>query len=96
MAHHEYRVQRGILLKILYRAFPSETTDRVLALTLNDLHMQVPSGVLSGHCDYLQGKGYIEMDRSPGGGDVVFTARLTPRGVDLIEGNIEPDPGIEL
>ena len=95
MAHHEYRVQRGILLKILYRAFPSEVSDRVMALTLNDLHMQVPSGVLSGHCDYLQGKGYVEIDRS-GEGDVEFVAKITPRGIDLIEGNIEPDPGIDL
>ncbi|MGK7346298.1 MAG: hypothetical protein ACNS63_10885 [Candidatus Nitrospinota bacterium M3_3B_026] len=45
------------------------------------------------HIWYLDGKGLLEMRTSPLSGDLVFLARITAKGMDLLEGNAS-DPGV--
>lgn len=91
--NHEYRLQRGRILKILYKAFPDGVNGGLLRLTLLQMAFYISTGILRGHCDYLAGKGYVEIHNTPGEED--YIVKLTPKGIDLLESNIEPDPGIE-
>lgn len=97
MPNHDYRIQRGRVLKIADKAFGrGGVSNEVIALTLSDMRLSSSSGVLRGHCEYLRDKEYIEIeeiDPKHGGGYIV---NLTAKGVDLIEGNIPSDPGVEV
>lgn len=92
--NHEYRLHRGRLLKILYKAFPDGVNDDLIRLTLSQMGLHVTSGVLRGHCDYLKGKGYVEIEDIHG--KIDYLVKLTPKGIDLLESNIAADPGIEV
>lgn len=99
-ANHNYRVQRGRVLKIADKTYGTHrrggVSNEVIALTLNDMHLPASSGVLRGHCEYLMDKGYVEIEEIKddlGGGYIVT---LTAKGVDLLEGNIPADPGVEV
>lgn len=102
MANHEYRIQRGRILKIADKVFirgesgHGGVSNEAIALTLNDMRLPASSGVLRGHCEYLRMRGYVEIeeiDPKFGGGYIV---KLTDKGVDLLEGNIPDDPGVEV
>lgn len=93
---HEYRIQRGRILKILYRAYPDGCSDRVISLTLNDLHMAASSGVLKGHINYLTERGLVAFEDVNGSDlGIDYMARLTASGVDFIEKDVSDD-GIDL
>lgn len=95
--NHNYRVQRGRVLKIADKAYGrGGVSNEVIALTLSDMYLSSSSGVLRGHCEYLRDKGYVEIEEIKddlGGGYIV---NLTAKGVDLLEGNIPADPGVEV
>lgn len=93
--NHEYRVQRGRILKILYKAFSEGVHKETISLTLKEMHLYATDGILRAHCDYLAEKGYIEID----GNELDYSdyaARITTKGIDLLEQSIDADPGIEL
>lgn len=96
MANHEYRIQRGRILKILYKAYPGDASDRVISLTLNDIHLSASSGVLKGHISYLADRGLISSEdvTNPDLG-IDFIAKLTAKGVDFVEKDVS-DNGIDL
>ncbi len=89
---------RGRILKIIHINYPREVSDRVIALTLNDIRMVVSSGVLAGHFSYLEEKGYVELEEmhSQPLGLTMTMVRLTAKGKDLLEGNIDSDPGVRI
>lgn len=93
---NEARIIRGRILKILELAYPDELGEEMLSLTLNDMEYNVSPAVLRGYIDYLEDKGYVEChdieDRDLRVSRHV--ARLTAKGKDLLEGNIDPDPGV--
>lgn len=90
--NHAYKVQRGRILKILDKAFPDEVASSVMALTLQEMHLAATIGQIRGHCEYLAGKGYVEIKHEDVKSD--FTVTITPKGIDLLEENIPADPGI--
>lgn len=92
--NHEYRIQRGRILKILYTAFPDGVHKDTIILTLIDMSFHVTDGTLRGHCDYLAGKGYVEIHSDRHSPD--YTAIITPKGIDLLEENIPADPGVQI
>ena len=47
---------------------------------------------VKGHVTYLEDGGCVETAETDEG----FLVRLNKKGVDLYEGNIDPDPGIEV
>lgn len=91
--NHAYRVQRGRILKILYKAYPEGVHKEDISLTLQDMQFYITDGILRGHCDYLAGKDYIEIIEGDG---LDYVALITPKGIDLLEESIDADPGIEL
>lgn len=95
MARHEYRITRGEILRMLYRMYPDAVGDNVIHRTF----VWVTPGVIDGHVAYLVDSGYAvreEIDHEKFEFSTAqYIARITPKGIDLIEKNIEPDPGIE-
>lgn len=95
MARHEYRITRGEILRMLYRMYPDAVGDNVLKSTF----IWVTVGVLDGHVAYLVESGYARREAIDHKKFEFSTAeyilKITPKGIDLLEGNIEPDPGIQ-
>ena len=92
--NHDYRIQRGRLLKILDKNFPNHVHRDTVSLTLQEMHFYIPAGVLKGHCEYLREGGYVEID----GEDSIlnYTVKITKKGIDLLEENIPADPGVQI
>lgn len=94
MPNHNYRIQRGRILKILYNAYDESVSNRVISLTLNDIRLSISDSILKGHCTYLQDRGLITIEPVEDMG-IDFLAKLTPTGVDFVERG-RPDDGIDL
>ena len=95
MPKHEYRIQRGEILRMLYRMYPDPVGDNLLTVTF----VWITPGVLSGHVAYLIESGYATREDVNHEQYEFSTAdyllRITPKGIDLLEGNIDSDPGIK-
>ena len=95
----EARIARGHIIKILKIAYPGPASLELLELTLNDRQCPSSISVIKGYVQYLADKGYVDIyeeGRSIGLESDRIMARLAPKGVDLIEGIIPPDPGVKL
>ncbi len=95
MARHEYRITRGEILRMLYRLYPEAVGDNVLKITF----VWVTPGVMDGHTAYLVESGYAKREevdhRKYEFSTAEYILKITPKGIDLLEGNIESDPGIQ-
>jgi len=94
----EARVIRGRILKILDLDYPHEMGDEVIVEALREGEITVSKAVVAGYLEYLHEKGYVEV-RDVTSRDLGLSmkmARLTAKGKDLLEGNIEPDVGVVL
>ena len=98
MIRNEARDIRGRILKILEIDYPNEVSDRVISLTLNDISYAVSPAILAGYVDYLEEKGYVESRdlKSQDLNLIMRVVKLTAKGKDLLEGNINPDVGVSL
>lgn len=97
MANHEYRVQRGRILKILYRGYDQALHIGNIALALGDMRLSASSGVLRAHIQYLEERGMVtaEQVKSEYFSGEDLNVKLTWRGVDFVEKDASDD-GIEL
>ncbi len=98
MANHKNREIRGMVLKIIYSNYPEQIGDTLIKEILEDSGYVVSEQDIKANIDYLQGGGYIESNNitNKGLGISRTVCKLTPKGINLIEGNIEEDPGIEV
>lgn len=93
--NHEYRMQRGRILKILYRLYDQSMSAENMSLALHHIGIPAPIGVIKAHLTYLVDRGYLRKEETRSGiGDCVKWA-LTPAGVDFVEKDLS-DGGIEL
>lgn len=97
MNKREFREIRGWILKTLYNNLPEWTGDKLLTDILVEGGYTISTPSVQGHLRYLSEKGYVEMREAEVTelGLSRVLAKLTSRGVDLVEGSIEDDPGIE-
>lgn len=98
MQRNEAREIRGRILKILEINYPEPVSEQVISLTLNDINYSVSPGVLAGYVEYLKEKGYVENSELESK-DLCLTMRLsklTAKGKDLLEGNIDQDVGVSI
>ena len=95
MPNHNYRIQRGWILRELNNIYPRSLHQSVVLETLKEMNFVITEKILEGHIKYLSdhGKCYVRY-KKVGKGHV--TLRLTSRGVDLCESNIAKDPGVEM
>lgn len=89
------RLVRREVLRILDVAYLQGATVELVAISLADGGYAVTYTDVEEHLVYLRDKGYVEIGvhEVKGLGRRKW-ARLTPKGKDLLEGNIPPDPGI--
>lgn len=90
----EYRIGRGEILRMLYRSYPDTIGDNVIKATF----VWRTHGELDGHVAYLVDSGYAireEVDHDKYQFSTAeYVVKITPKGIDVLEGNIDPDPGI--
>lgn len=93
--NHEYRMQRGRMLKMLYRMYDQSMSIENISLALHHIGIPAPVGVVKAHITYLEDRGFLREEEIKSRiGDVV-KYRLTPEGVDFVEKDVSDD-GIEL
>lgn len=87
---------RKWILVICEKAYPYGASEELIELTLDNLDYNQSPTEIQGHLTYLEDKGYIEVEelKAPEAGLKRRIAKLTPKGKDLLEGNIPTDPGI--
>lgn len=89
---------RGRILKILYMNYPQPTGDHLISEILTDIQYSISPAKVNGLITYLAEKKYVIQDTAeiPEYDISRNLVKLTSKGIDLIEGNIDPDPGVIL
>lgn len=89
------REARKWILKILDRAFLDGAGTRIIRDALHKMQLPLSLDEVEVQVRYLHIKGYIHIERveveGVGSREILY---LTPAGKDLLEGNIDPDPGV--
>ncbi len=96
MNKNEAKELRGFILTICKVSYPGGASHQLINITLDNAQFAVSPAVVDGHIKYLEEKGYIRQEEAKCNStgicrDMVF---ITAQGLDLMEGNIPPDPGI--
>ncbi|MGE5551911.1 MAG: hypothetical protein ACM3ZC_15465 [Bacteroidota bacterium] len=93
----EYKEIRGWILRVLYNNLPEWVGDKLMTEILTQGGYKVNTPSVQGHFRYLEEKGYLEVKETEISelGLARTLAKLTSKGVDLVEGNLPDDPGIE-
>lgn len=93
MIIEQNKIKRGETLRVLYRNLPHPVGDNVLSQIFTDISLPA----IQGHLRYLEAGEYVELeDIRKDYSTATMMAKLTKKGVDLLEGSIDPDPGIAL
>lgn len=96
------RIRRAAILRLIYMAWQGEATPpddpmtlnaTVLTATMEQLRMLPSDAQLRTDLQYLEGKAALKVEWSKDGSGGFEWVRLTPSGVDLVEGTTS-DPGI--
>ena len=85
---------RGKILNLLKKVYPNGVDEITIISILYQYHK---TEEIQTSLEYLTDKEYIEKKQQPHPfleREFVRWYKLKPKGVDLLEGNIEPDPGI--
>lgn len=98
MDKYQNKEIRGRILKILQVNYPDPAGDHLISELLTDAQYNVTPEDVKKHLDYLEGKEYIKTERvnMKGLGIARILSKLTPKGIDLLEGNIDEDAGVEV
>ena len=87
-------ILRGKILALLEKVYPDGADETTIISILYQYHKIEH---IRAALEYLSGKGYVEKNQQPhplAAHEHIRWYKLTPRGVDLLEGNTDPDPGI--
>ena len=96
MEGHTSREIRGRIMKILKLNYPQQTGDKLIAEILLDAQYSTTPAAVETQLIYLREKGYIALEEAECLGVSRKLAKLLPKGIDLIEGNIPQDVGVDL
>ena len=87
-------IVRGKILDLLKKVYPDGVDEITVISVLYQYHKTED---IHASLEYVVDKGYIEKKQQPHPfmeREYVRWYKLKPHGVDLLEGNIDPDPGI--
>jgi len=87
-------ILRGKILALLKKIYPDGADDITLLSILYQYHK---TDDILASLEYVADKDYAEKKQHPHPfkeHEQVRWYKLTPKGVDLLEGNVDPDPGI--
>ena len=98
MNKYQNKEIRGKILQILKVNYPDPAGDQLISDMLTDTMYDVTTDDVKVHLSYLEGKGYIKTEKVEN--KILKMSRtiaiLTPEGIDLLEGNIAADAGVEV
>ncbi|TEB09316.1 hypothetical protein [Pelotomaculum propionicicum] len=97
-ARNEARELRGFILSICMHNYPHGCSEKLIATTVGENQFDSSPALLRGHIEYLLEKGYVrtEVAEAKHLGISRTLVYITAKGIDLLEGNIQPDPGVLL
>ena len=87
-------ILRGKILALLKKIYP-DGVDEITVISI--LYQYHRSEDIQASLEYLVDKGYVERKQQPHPfmeHNYVRWYKLKPNGVDLLEGNSDPDPGV--
>jgi hypothetical protein len=87
-------ILRGKILDILKKVYPEGVDRRTLITILFQYHKTAD---ITASLEYLADKGYVLKKEQPhpfAEQELIQWHKLSPQGMDLLEGNIAADPGI--
>jgi len=87
-------IVRGKILDLLKKVYPNGVDEITVISILYQYHKTED---IHASLEYLADKDYVEKKQQPHPfleREFVRWYKLKPKGVDLLEGNIDPDPGI--
>ena len=89
---------RHYIMVILERALPVGASEKLISTSLTSIGLMISDSEMEIQLGYLEEKGYITYSAVRDKITKISRkiAKLTAKGIDLIEGNIPPDPGIGL
>ncbi len=96
MQANEAKKNRGWTMRILERTYPEGMDQETIKKQLIELQLTPSAADMRGVVAYLQDKRYIKVTRVGSGVLEREVIALTARGVDLLEGNIDRDSGVDL
>ena len=82
---------RGLIITILYKAHPDKISQKEIWFQLDQLGTTLSEDVLASEIVYLRDKGYLSSEEQRGSrlAAKIYLLRLTPKGIDLMEGQEE-------
>lgn len=94
----EIKIIRGRILKTLKTNYPYPAGSELISNILTDGQYNISPPQVNAQLIYLEEKGYIEMKKAeiPGVDIPRVLAKISPKGIDLLEKNIQADPGVDL
>ncbi|MDR2924279.1 MAG: hypothetical protein LBU85_13205 [Treponema sp.] len=87
-------ILRGKILDLLCKIYPDAVDHITMVSILFQYHKTED---ISSSLEYLVDKEYVLKKEHPHSyirQEIITWYKLTPKGIDLLEGNIDPDPGI--
>lgn len=87
-------IVRGKILDLLKKVYPNGVDEITVISILYQYHKTED---ICASLEYLADKDYVEKKQQPHPflkQEYVRWYKLKPKGIDLLEGNIDPDPGI--
>lgn len=91
MQNEKNKIRRGEILRTLYRNMPHPICDNVFGEVFS---ADTPTYLIT-QMKYLHGKKYIKLEKvDEQYSTATCLVNILPAGVDLLERNIDPDPGI--
>lgn len=94
----ENKELRGKILSVLDYSYPLGLSKQIIAQSLAAAHYKINRYELTAQLAYLEEKGYVSQE-TVGFADIDLTrqmVKLTVSGKDLVDGNIDPDPGVSV
>lgn len=92
----KHNILRGKLLALLKQLYPEGLEE--MAIIAIEHEYSRPDDIRA--ClSYLTDKGYLLKRQTPHplkAGEMIIGYKITPSGLDLIDGNVSPDPGVTL
>lgn len=85
---------RGFILSMCKINYPYGCSEELIDKAVNDNQFAASPAILAGHIEYLKEKGYVRVEKISASGLKRTIVHITPKGIDLLEGNIPEDPGI--
>lgn len=93
------RITRGLFLTMLAAVWPKAKMEAQLKAAIAAFG-DISPAAWEGNLQYLERKGYIELRAEvqiSGRNNAAYRSwQITPKGLDLIDASIDPDPGITL